>query len=75
MSVFPRAKFPKVFDGLGTSILEQLHLDAPCWRPAYRHVEEHHGVASRDRLVIFVPFCFWWEVHAFTRQSRDLVDA
>lgn len=58
MPVLPRAKFSKVLDGLGTSIFEQLHLDTPRRRPAYRHVEEHHRVTSRDRLVIVVLFCF-----------------
>lgn len=50
MPMFPRAEPPKVLRGLGTGVLEQLHLDAPRRRPPDGHVEEHYGIASRYRL-------------------------
>lgn len=50
MPMFSRAEPPKVLRGLGTGVLEQLHLDAPRRRPPDGHVEEHYGIASRYRL-------------------------
>lgn len=52
MPVFPGTEPSEIFRGLGTGILEELHLDPPRRSPSNGHIEEYHRVPSSDGLRI-----------------------